>query len=233
VTGVTETECLETAFAAGAVDFVAKPINATALLVRLRSALLLKREMDARQRLARRLRKANSALRRLSHRDPLTGLASRGCFDKTLAKEWARAIRRRSSLGLILLDLDEFKQINDAHGHLAGDECLRQAARTLAQACQRPGDLPARYGGDEFAVLLPETESEGVACVAENIRSAIAELTIRPAEGEGMLRITASLGVAAGVPERGTLASMLIGAADRALYDAKRGGRNRAARGQF
>src|SRR5262249_49642918 len=127
VTGMAEAECLEPAFAAGASDFVVKPVNTAALLARLRSALLLKRAMDSRRSLAQRLNKANTrlaranrALRKLSYCDGLTGIANRSCFDKTLAKEWARGTRQQSPLALILIDVDHFKRFNDTHGHLAG-----------------------------------------------------------------------------------------------------------------
>lgn len=235
VTGMAETDCLEPAFAAGAVDYVVKPINTAALLVRLRSALLLKREMDARHRLTQHLRKlskklarANRKLRTLSYQDGLTGVANRSCFDKTLSKEWARAARQRVPLALILMDLDHFKRFNDTHGHLAGDQCLKQAAAELARVCRRPGDLLARYGGEEFAVLLPDTDADGAAVVAEKLRTAIAELA--PIDCPLPGRITVSLGIAACVPEPHTDPVGLVDVADRALYEAKRLGRNRVAR---
>lgn len=233
VTGLAETECLETAFAAGASDYVVKPVNSAALLVRLRAALLLKREMDARQRLAERLRKlsrklarANRRLRSLSNCDGLTGIANRGCFDKTLKREWARAARQRTPLALILMDLDHFKDFNDAYGHLAGDGCLKRAAALFAQLCQRPGDLVARYGGEEFAVLLPETDRPGAAFVAEKLRAALANMELMQETRSATTRITLSLGVAHTLPEPQVAPEILVASADRALYAAKRGGRN-------
>lgn len=228
VTGLSETEYMATAFAAGAMDYVVKPINRTELLVRLQSALVLKREMDARLRLAKRLRqlsrklaRANRKLRRLSYLDGLTGIANRAFFDKTLYLEWARAARQHTYLALILMDLDHFKQFNDEHGHQMGDECLRQAAGLFARLCQRPGDLVARYGGEEFAVILPGADEAGAVVVAEKLRAVLGELDVAPES-----KITLSLGVSAVIPLPGTSPAAFVNAADTALYDAKRGGRN-------
>lgn len=240
VTGLAETECLETAFAAGAVDYVVKPVNTSALLVRLRAALLVKHEMDARRRLAqrlgklsRRLARANRELRRLSNCDGLTGIANRLCFDRTLRKEWARAARQQTSLALILMDLDHFKTFNDAHGHVAGDHCLKEAASLFARLCQRPGDLVSRYGGEEFAVLLPETDISGAAFVAEKLRSSLAAMELVVVKTGTAKQVTLSLGVCATVPQPRGSPECLVEAADRALYEAKRLGRNQLARGNI
>jgi len=160
--------------------------------------------------------------------DGLTGLANRRQFDVTLGNEFSRAMREASTLALIMMDVDCFKQFNDIYGHAAGDECLRTISRTIRDLTpQRPGDLAARYGGEEIAVLLPNTNVIGAVNVAEKIRNAIHDLRIEHA-GNPAGFVTLSAGVGAFVPTRGTtLPTELIDAADKALYTAKSNGRNR------
>lgn len=168
-------------------------------------------------------------LERQATTDSLTGLANRRAFDDTLAREWARAIRADTELSLILLDVDHFKPFNDRYGHPAGDACLRDVARAVRDVVQRPGDLAARYGGEELAVILPRTPAAGAAKVAEALRQAIEGLGITHADSAcGVLTI--SLGVATAAGPVGLAiampAGLLIGA-DGALYRAKNNGRNR------
>jgi diguanylate cyclase (GGDEF)-like protein len=155
--------------------------------------------------------------------DSLTGLANRRQFYEVLGREFERAQRFRQHLALILLDIDDFKLINDSLGHLAGDAVLHAVAQTV-QGLIREIDVAARYGGEEFAVLLPQTGREGAAHLAERLRIAIAEREIvfagTPIEG-----VTASFGVAAG-PDEGMTQIDLVASADAALYQAKRGGKN-------
>jgi diguanylate cyclase (GGDEF)-like protein len=157
--------------------------------------------------------------------DSLTGLANRWTFDEELALEWRRAERVGDPLALILLDLDNFKTVNDHQGHQAGDEVLRQVGQVLA-ASVRQVDLAARYGGEEFAVIVPETDLEGALDLAERLRRALESQAIELQNGT-RLSVTASLGAAV----KGDLpgAEKLVAAADRALYDAKREGKNRVA----
>ncbi|MBP0494468.1 sensor domain-containing diguanylate cyclase [Pararoseomonas indoligenes] len=164
----------------------------------------------------------------LAATDGLTGLANRRRFDEALATEWRRAAREGTWLALLLLDVDRFKMFNDRYGHLAGDDALRAVARALEATIRRPADLAARYGGEEFAVILPVTDAAGAREVAEQARSAIARAGIaHEANESGML--TASIGVAAAQPDSATQPepSILVAAADAALYEAKRTGRNR------
>jgi diguanylate cyclase (GGDEF)-like protein len=155
--------------------------------------------------------------------DGLTGLANRRSFDDELALEWRRADRVGDSLALVLVDLDDFKSINDGRGHQAGDAVLRRVAAILDSG-GRQVDLAARYGGEEFAVLAPETNLVGAMKLAERLRVALEAATIELPNG-GELTVTASFGVAIkGDLER---AEQLIAAADEALYEAKRAGKNR------
>jgi len=233
VTGQAHPEGLEEAFAAGATDYITKPINAVEFLARLRSALALKREMECRKawerelvELTQKLGESNWALERLSFLDSLTGIANRRFFEMILQREWARSLRTPAPLALILIDCDFFKHYNDAYGHQRGDECLQQVARALAHGLHRPGDLLARYGGEEFVAILPETDFEGASVVAETLRTAVEALGIKHASSCVRDRVTVSLGVAASVPRRDSSPNQLVAAADAALYWAKREGRN-------
>lgn len=161
--------------------------------------------------------------------DSLTGLANRRRFDERLQEEWARAYRDRSSLALLMIDVDRFKAYNDEYGHPAGDACLRVVAQLIAAEMQRPGDLAARYGGEEFAMLLPNTDAAGCARIGERIRKAIREAGLVHTTNRASGCVTASLGGAACRPalERTAGVGSLIEAADQALYAAKEAGRDR------
>ncbi len=159
---------------------------------------------------------------RQSQLDALTGLAHHGHFWSTLEVELGRAERYSRTLGLVLLDIDDFKAWNDRHGHLAGDSALLEIARILVQSC-RSSDTPARYGGEEFAILLPETDSDGAVSFAAKVCDALASRRFAPGEaGE----VRASAGVAC-YPADAADATSLVGCADERLYSAKRAGRNR------
>lgn len=168
-------------------------------------------------------------LEALATEDGLTGLANRRRFDERLLEEWMRAQRERTSLALLIVDLDHFKPYNDAYGHLAGDSCLRAVARILAEEAGRAGDLAARYGGEEFALLLPNTDAAGCTRIGERVRGALRKAVILHALNPPFNRVTASLGGAVCRPaaERLTSPTALIEAADRALYVAKDQGRDR------
>jgi len=183
-----------------------------------RSALLLRDVTE--------LREATRALELQANTDHLTGLANRRHFMATLEREMERSTRYARPLSLIILDLDHFKKVNDTHGHAAGDGVLRATAAVLRAAC-RDVDLAARLGGEELALLLPETSSEGAHILAERVRE---EIEIgRHLSPEGVpFRVTASLGLASAHGAEQT-AEALMQASDKALYDAKDGGRNRVA----
>jgi diguanylate cyclase (GGDEF)-like protein len=166
-----------------------------------------------------RIKLANQELERLASLDGLTQVTNRRCFDAHLQQEWARAVRERSALTLLLCDVDHFRTYNDTHGHAAGDECLRQLAQAIARTTHRPGDLTARYGGEEFAVILPNTNAAGGIAVAHSIQDAVALLF---AQGE----VSLSIGVASLMPTQDRSAAVLVELSDRALYTAKDRGRN-------
>ncbi len=159
--------------------------------------------------------------------DDLTGIPNRRSFDTVLAREWARAGRVDASISLIMTDLDWFKRFNDAFGHLAGDEALRRVASALSHALNRPADVVARFGGEEFAVVLPDTDASGALHVATALQAAVGALGIRlgPSPEDGMLSL--SLGIATARPPLGADPAPLVASADRALYRAKERGRNR------
>jgi diguanylate cyclase (GGDEF)-like protein len=184
---------------------------------------------EAQQQLVRQnalLDQANHALEGISLEDSLTGIANRRSFDKQFEEEWRRARRARLPIALVTLDIDHFKELNDSHGHPAGDAWLRAVAQYLRENVRRTGDVVARYGGEEFAVLLPNTETAGAVLVAEHLRVGLEALRIGP-EGAGV-SVTASFGVASIVPDSDD-SSLLVRMADSALYDAKDSGRNRVA----
>ena len=171
----------------------------------------------------------HETVRREAVTDELTGLFNHRRFQEVIAAEVERARRFEQPLGLIMLDIDDFKAVNDRYGHLQGDRVLREVARVLL-ACSREIDEPARYGGEELAIALPQTDLEGAHRFAERLRAAIEELEVPLVGGEGVVRVTASLGAAA-APESAVLdKDALVGAADAALYRAKRLGKNRVAR---
>ncbi len=176
----------------------------------------------------RLLREQALELRSQTFSDGLTGIANRRHFDVAMEKEVRRAKRSGTPLSLLMIDIDEFKAYNDHYGHQQGDECLIKVAGALAQMLQRPLDLIARYGGEEFAVILPDMDAAQSMRMAEAMRQTIAGLNIPHAQSRHGEHVTVSLGLATHTGELGDVA-LLVGAADRALYSAKRAGRNRVA----
>lgn len=186
---------------------------------------VIERTMELEQALAA-LSTANKALEQLSLEDGLTGIANRRCFDAQFAIYLAIAHRQKRPLGLVLYDIDFFKAFNDHYGHHAGDICLKQVAAALRSCCRRPGDLVARFGGEEFAMLLPDTDLEGAVRIAEMAREAVAELRIQHAPSLVGKEVSISGGVAVLSRYDGMTAEQMIIAADENLYEAKRMGRN-------
>jgi len=166
-------------------------------------------------------------LQKLSQLDGLTNVANRRYFDAVLQREARRAKRTRRQLSLLLFDIDNFKKFNDMYGHLEGDDCLRRVTEAAAAVLQRPADVLARYGGEEFAVLLPETDAAGAALIAERLRETVASLAIPHAASDAAPHVTISVGASNLAHSAATDVLPLIDRADRALYQAKRSGKNR------
>jgi diguanylate cyclase (GGDEF)-like protein len=179
------------------------------------------------------LRTANAGLERLSLLDPLTGIANRRQFTAAFDAEWKRSVRRQEQLAVLMIDVDFFKGVNDQHGHSYGDECLVHIAQTLRTGLKRGADMVARYGGEEFIVMLPDTDLDGGAGVAERLQEAISELAMPNNASPFDRKITVSIGVAAAPSLSEDAGNELIEQADRALYTAKRAGRNRIEKYQY
>jgi diguanylate cyclase (GGDEF)-like protein len=173
------------------------------------------------------LEQANQALKGLSYLDSLTGIANRRHFDQALDQEWRRASRVGTPLSLIMVDADFFKAFNDRYGHQRGDDCLIRIATTLHNALHRPGDMVARYGGDEFMILLPGTNAQGAAELAETIRNRVEAMEITHESSFADEVVTISLGIVTCYPAMSLSSAEFVAAADEALYQAKEDGRNR------
>lgn len=185
------------------------------------SALLIGQALLLRRELGRRA-SAEADLAVLSMTDSLTGLPNRRRFDEFLNREWRRASRTGAPLSMLLIDADRFKELNDRFGHVRGDEVLRQLSTTIAESIRRPGDLAARFGGEEFAVVMPDTEAAGARRVAETIRDRVSRLGV--SDGS---TLTVSIGVASARPSPESHVEGFIAQADAALYAAKGAGRDR------
>lgn len=194
----------------GAVDYIIKPFDTVELLARVRSAARTKYLLDL--------------LEEKAQIDGLTGLYSRACFDNRIDEELDRSRRYGIPVSLIMVDIDKFKAINDEHGHYFGDRVLVKVASVLRQGA-RTSDLVARYGGEEFALLLPEQELADAISVAERIRHELEHLELY--KSDLAVQVTASFGCACSKGVEAPTTKSLIVAADRALYSAKRAGRNR------
>jgi diguanylate cyclase (GGDEF)-like protein/PAS domain S-box-containing protein len=165
-------------------------------------------------------------LEELSYRDGLTEIPNRRMFDVVLEREWANARRSSRPLSVILLDIDYFKEFNDHYGHLAGDEALKKVARSLGKAAGRPRDFVARFGGEEFVLVLPETDAEAAELIAERCRCLVLEEMIPHQRSKADPYLSISLGVGTIVPTAADEAKAFIGAVDKLLYRAKQRGRN-------
>jgi diguanylate cyclase (GGDEF)-like protein/PAS domain S-box-containing protein len=187
--------------------------------------LSLVRDISERKRSEDLLLQAYQALEELAVLDPLTGVANRRRFDECLANEWSRATRLQKPVSLLLIDADSFKQHNDSYGHLSGDRCLKRIAQAAIEAAKRPEDLVARFGGDEFAVILPNTDEQGAQEVGGKIRAILnRRASDRKENPEGSFTISVGCGTV--VPKMGDHPEDLIHIADQALYKAKRNGRD-------
>jgi two-component system chemotaxis family response regulator WspR len=229
------------AFYQGANDYLVKLPEQVELLARIRAhakSYLAQKERDEAYKTLQRMQdqleqmnlelaRSNRELQRLSSLDGLTGVANRRQFDETLSHEWQRAARTRAPLSLIFADIDFFKLYNDQYGHQAGDDCLKRVADVLQKTVHRPADLVSRYGGEEFVMILPDTEAEGAAAVAKKMLDQVSKLEIPHATSSVSDHVTLSIGVSTLCPGDGENADAIVSSADQALYEAKEAGRNR------
>ncbi|WIE05478.1 diguanylate cyclase [Vibrio fluvialis] len=214
VTALTDQDDENACWDAGAVDFLQKPINANTLKHRVRAHLTLKHQSDL--------------LRSLAYVDGLTGISSRRHFDQYMEAQMGHAFRKQESLGVLLIDIDFFKQYNDRYGHIAGDDCLRQVAQSLKQSCLRSADMVARYGGEEFVLVLPDTNERGLERIAQRIKQQLEQEAIAHI-GSPTSLLTVSAGGAVYLPgELPDDAEAMLILADTMLYKAKAEGRNRS-----
>ena len=185
-------------------------------------------DISERKRTEEKLLTLQKELEDLSYKDGLTGVANRRMFNSTLEIEWNNARRSQQPLSVILLDIDFFKQYNDHYGHIKGDDCLKRVGQVLSLAATRPRDFIARFGGEEFVLVLPETDAKAAEKVAERCRSLVLKQQI-PHESSTVSKVlTISLGVGTIVPTAEDRPEHFIDAVDKLLYRAKHNGRNRA-----
>jgi len=196
----------------GAVDYITKPFNAAIVKLRVKNHIELKKQRDL--------------LAQMSYTDGLTGIPNRRAFDNAMDREWKRAGRLQTTMAMLLLDIDYFKLYNDNYGHLAGDDCLKKIAKIFASVLTRPGDFLGRYGGEEFACVLPDTDEKGATHVAARIHEQIAEAAIAHAYSPVKPIVTISIGIAVAVVKASISPEAFIDLADTALYKAKNSGRN-------
>ncbi len=200
-------------FQLGAVDFIHKPINPVITKARIKNQIRLKLNTDL--------------LRTIALIDGLTGVANRRQFEQVLPVSWSQCAREKQPLTVILLDIDFFKHFNDTYGHTEGDVCLRLVAQKIHDTVNRPYDLVARFGGEEFICILPNTDLIGGTYVAQQIVDSIVSLKIPHINSSISAFVTISAGVSSVVPEYDMSSTTLIEEADKQLYIAKDRGRNR------
>src|SRR5438552_2055981 len=216
LTGRDRQEDVVQGLAAGADDYLRKPFDNLELEARIRTG---RRIVDLHSQLIA----AREALREQATTDPLTGIANRRTILETLTRELERSRRSGTACSVVFVDLDHFKQVNDTHGHPAGDKVLQEAAARM-RATLRPYDLVGRYGGEEFVIVLPGCDAAGARTAADRLRASVAQPPI--AVGETSLRVTCSAGVAVASPQGEWNRDRLLRAADAAVYRAKRAGRD-------
>lgn len=190
------------------------------------SKVVILEDITERESTRKALIKANHRLQLQAMIDGLTNVSNRRHFDELLLREWGRMRREKGQLSMILCDVDYFKDFNDTYGHLAGDQCLRDIAESIKSILQRPSDNVARYGGDEFVILLPGTSFKGACQLAEQIRERIGQLQITHKTSPIADHVTMTLGASSGYPSDDVLKDRFIWLADKALYEAKTKGRN-------
>ena len=212
ITGLTSAKDETRGLMLGAVDYIGKPFNIDIVRARVRTHIKIVKQMRL--------------IESLGLIDSLTDLANRRRFDQQLKIEWARAMREKTSLSLLMIDVDKFKHYNDAYGHPMGDALLQSLSRTFLHCARRPTDLVARVGGEEFAVLLPNSDLSGALIVAENLRKTVEDLGA-PSGHDPEKPVTISIGVESAMPGQNFSIEDFVKNCDQKLYTAKRTGRNK------
>jgi diguanylate cyclase (GGDEF)-like protein len=212
ITGLSEAEDEEKGLVLGAADYISKPFSPAIVKLRINYHLKMLDQLHT--------------IEMLSLIDQLTSIPNRRGFDKQMKMEWSRAIREKTPLSFLIMDVDKFKVYNDTYGHQQGDFVLRKVAHTVEQTLNRPADFAARWGGEEFVVLLPNTDATGALNIAEQIRLNISEVIIPCADG-AETKVTISIGANTIIPEVNSSCDNFVSEADKALYRAKETGRNR------
>lgn len=219
----------------GAVDYLYKPISNEILkskvnvFIRLnkQTKMIINKTKELEKTVAK-LKLAEKKLTYYSRTDELTDILNRRGFEAEYELEWARAVRYNRYISILMIDIDDFKIFNDTYGHLEGDVCLREVANTIKASLQRTADIVSRFGGEEFVVVLPETDSKGAKIVAEEIRKNIENLKIKNKKSNVLEFITVSIGITTSLPTRELDRTDLIDEADRGLYSAKNSGKNKS-----
>lgn len=216
ITGLDSDEDEEKGLSLDAADYITKPFGAMIVKIRVRNQIQIINQMRT--------------IERLIMTDQLTELPNRRSFDERLNMEWRKAVRENVPISMLMIDVDKFKTLNDTYGHQKGDIVLQTIAKVFNKALKRPGDFSARWGGEEFIVLLPSTGIDGALEIAERIRREVEKAEIPaeiPGEEDKTIKITVSIGIDSQVPVHGSSKEILVSNADKALYAAKEAGRNR------
>lgn len=213
ITGLSNAKDEEKGFFLGAVDYITKPFNNAIVKARVRNQIDILRHMRT--------------IERLGLIDPLTALPNRRCFDSQVSVEWSRAIREKTPISMLAIDVDFFKPYNDTYGHPQGDAMLVRLAEVFSSALHRSTDLAARVGGEEFVVLLPNTDLAGAKTIAEKLRERVESQKIPMPGSEADASVTISIGVSCDHPTKDSSMERFMSKADKALYAAKAAGRNR------
>jgi len=212
ITGLNNVEDEEKGLTLGAVDYITKPFNQNLVKARIKTHLKMSDYIHT--------------IEKLCMLDALTGLPNRRGFDTRIEAEWGRAFREKKSLGLIMLDIDNFKHYNDTYGHPQGDNLLQAIGSILSKTLHRSSDIAVRWGGEEFCIILPDTDMIGTLNVAEQVRTTVMELSISNTENI-KTSVTVSLGANSKIPDDGELVADFIEEIDKLLYKAKKSGKNK------
>jgi diguanylate cyclase (GGDEF)-like protein len=213
ITGLDAVEGEEKGLMFGAVDYISKPFNPVVVEIRVQNQVKILKQFRE--------------IEQLSMHDQLTGLPNRRCFEARIKTEWGRALREKTPISLLLIDIDKFKNYNDSYGHQQGDIALQVVSKVLGKTLRRPSDFAARWGGEEFIVLLPNTDSNGAFKMAEQLRINVESLEIpcSATDDRSAAKTTISIGANTRIQKYNTL-DKFISDADMMLYKAKKNGRN-------